>query len=183
MSKVVTIFGSARALGNDEEYEQALVLGKLLAGAGFTICNGGYGGIMEASAKGAKSIGGKTIGVTVETFSRIPNKFIDKLIVEADLLSRLQKLISLGDAYVVCKGATGTLAELAFVWELINKGLMEEKPIIILGNFWSSIVETLKNELAWEGLENCTKYVTQLTTPEDCLQLLLKKLLNLNKPG
>jgi hypothetical protein len=57
----------------------------------------------------------------------------------------------------------------------MNKGLMKEKPIIIIGNFWKPVVKTLKEELAWEGLENCTKYITQVDSPAECVNLLQKK--------
>ncbi len=175
MTKIVTIFGSARVKEGELEYKSAFELGKALAETGFMICNGGYGGIMEASAKGAKSVGGKTIGVIVDTFSRTPNNYIDEAIIKNNLLERLQKLIELGDAYIVLKGGTGTLAELAIAWEFMNKGLMEEKPIIILNNFWEPVVKTLKDELAWEGLENCTKYVLKVNSPKECVEVLQHK--------
>jgi hypothetical protein len=175
LTKIVTIYGSARVKEEEMEYKSAFELGRMLAETGFIICNGGYGGIMEASAKGAKSVGGKTIGVIVEAFSRIPNNFIDETIIKTNLLERIQKLIELGDAYIVLKGGTGTLAELAITWEFMNKGLMEEKPIIILNSFWEPVVKTLKDELAWEGLENCTKYVMQVNSPKECVQVLHHK--------
>ena len=42
------------------DYEAAREVSKKLAAAGFVICNGGYGGMMEASARGAKEGGGQT---------------------------------------------------------------------------------------------------------------------------
>lgn len=173
--KIITIFGSSRTAANDIEYKTAFELGDLLVKAGFTVCNGGYGGIMEATARGAKNAGGRTIGVITEIFSRSPNQYIDQIILEKTLLSRLEKLVEIGDAYVVLKGATGTLAELAIVWEYINKGIMTEKPIIVLGNFWLPVIKTLNDELTWEGLENCTKFVTLVTSPNACVEILKKK--------
>ena len=70
--KIVTVFGSSRPGEGDEEYLLAYEVGKNLALNGFTVCNGGYAGIMEASARGAKEAGGKTIGVTFKnTFKKI----------------------------------------------------------------------------------------------------------------
>ncbi|MBU1298526.1 MAG: LOG family protein [Bacteroidetes bacterium] len=175
MTKTVTIFGSSRVSKDSNDYQNAYELGKLLGKAGFTICNGGYGGIMEATARGAKSAGGRTIGIITEIFSRFPNRYIDQTILEKTLLSRLEKLVEIGDAYIVLKGATGTLAELAIVWEYINKGIMTEKPIIVLGNFWLPVIKTLNDELTWEGLENCTKFVTVVTSPNACVEILKKK--------
>jgi uncharacterized protein (TIGR00725 family) len=49
---IITVYGSSRPKFGEEEYQTAYELGKLLANSGFTVCNGGYGGTMEASAQG-----------------------------------------------------------------------------------------------------------------------------------
>lgn len=165
---IITIFGSSRPSESDPLYHLAYELGKVCAEAGWTVCNGGYGGIMEASARGAKEAGGSTIGVTVSAFARRANKWIDREIHVSTLNERLMKLVELGDAYVILKGGTGTLLELAYVWEFINKGLMTEKPIVVVGEFWNSVIETLREELMGEGLGDCTKLIKQVRTAEEC---------------
>jgi len=141
-NKVVTVFGSSRPAPNDPEYRQAYELGAALAHAGFAVCNGGFGGTMEASARGAREAGGHTIGVITTAFGkRSANRWIEEVIEQESLLARMMKLIELGDAYVVLKGGTGTLLELSAVWELMNKGLMSEKPICILGGFGTVLLE------------------------------------------
>ena len=174
--KIIVVFGSSRPKPGDPEYQLAHALGAELARAGFVVCNGGYAGIMEASARGAKEAGGSTVGVTVTEFSKAANKWIDKEIRLPTLTERLMKLVELGDAYVILKGGTGTLLELAYVWEFINKGLLRQKPIVVVGNFWNGVIETLKEELIWEGLGDCTKHIKQVTTTEECAALLRKKL-------
>jgi uncharacterized protein (TIGR00730 family) len=176
MAKVVTVFGSARVAHDDAEYQRAYEVGKVLAHAGFTICNGGFGGAMEASSRGAKDGGGKTIGVTFDINSRMPNPWIDQQIHIPKLIDRMLKLVELGDAYVVLKGGTGTLLELAAVWEFINKGLVDEKPIVIIGDFWSDVVETLRQELLWEGIGDCTKFIHRVETPRECAEYLKQRL-------
>ena len=143
--KVVTIFGTSKAKDGDEVFNLACELGKLCAQAGFTIVNGGYGGTMLAAAKGAKQAGGKTIGVTCSAFGRKgANEFITETVNTSSLIERLNKLIALGDAYIVLPGGTGTLLELAEVWELINKGFVNPpKPIIITGDFWKPLVKLM----------------------------------------
>jgi uncharacterized protein (TIGR00725 family) len=143
MIKIVSVFGTGRARAGDKNYVLAEQLGGALAGAGFAIANGGYGGTMEASAKGASETGGEVIGVTCSAFGRgAANKFVSREIVTTSLNDRLNTLIKLGSAYVVLPGGTGTLLELAFVWELKNKGFLgEDKPIILLGEYWVGLVE------------------------------------------
>jgi len=146
--RIVTIFGSGRGTESDNAYELAEQIGRQLAEAGFTIANGGYGGTMLASAKGAAKAGGKTIGVTCSAFGPgKANQYISREIVTASLDERLETLVRLGRAYVVLPGGTGTLLELAKVWELKNKGFLEAgKPIILTGEFWKPLVELIATE-------------------------------------
>ncbi|MFH1370124.1 MAG: LOG family protein [Planctomycetota bacterium] len=143
MIKIVSVFGTGRARAGDKNYVLAERLGRALAGAGFAIANGGYGGTMEASAKGASIAGGEVVGVTCSAFERgQANKFVGREIVTKSLNERLEKLIEIGNAYIVLPGGTGTLLELALVWELRNKAFLgEDKPIILLGEYWSGLVE------------------------------------------
>jgi uncharacterized protein (TIGR00730 family) len=176
INKVITIFGSSRPVEGDKEYQLAYEVGKQLSLAGFTVCNGGFGGIMEASARGAKEAGGKTIGVTFNIKGRSANPWIDENIHVSALIDRMMKLVELGNAYVVLKGGTGTLLELAAVWEFINKGLLAEKPIVIVGDFWQNVVETLRVELLWEGVGDCTKFIRCAPSPEECASFLKRQL-------
>jgi uncharacterized protein (TIGR00730 family) len=177
MKKVISVFGSSRPQEGEAEYREARELGHALAQAGFIVCNGGYGGIMEASARGAKEAGGETVGVTVETFSREANPWIDRTIRKPTLIARLATLADSADGYVILKGGTGTLLELAYVWEFINKKLIKEKPIVVVGDFWSKVIETLKDELLWEGLGDCTKFVRRVDSAEECAALLKREIL------
>lgn len=145
--KVVTIFGTGNAKPQEPTYKLAFETGSLLAQSGFTIANGGYGGSMLAAARGAAQAGGETIGVTCRKFAAKPNKFIRREITTDSLEQRLDTLVKLGQAYVVLPGATGTLLELAMVWELKNKGFLKlEKPIILLGGFWKPLLEMIAAE-------------------------------------
>ena len=142
--KTIAIFGTGRAKLGDAAYELAYETGKLLAQAGFTITNGGYGGTMLAVAKGAVEAGGKIIGVTCSAFKGTANKYISREIVTDSLDERLDTLIKMGQGYVVLPGGTGTLLELAKVWELKNKGFLEtDKPIILVGRFWRGLVDLI----------------------------------------
>jgi uncharacterized protein (TIGR00730 family) len=174
---IITVFGSSRPVEGDSFYEEARSLGRELGGAGFTVCNGGYGGTMEASARGAKESGGKTIGVVSGFFSSQVNRWIDKKIEVKSLTDRLMELISLADGYVVLKGGTGTLLELASVWEFMNKSVIEQKPVVVLGKFWDGVINTLNQELMFEGKASCTQYITTAPSPRDAAQFLRKQLM------
>jgi uncharacterized protein (TIGR00730 family) len=173
----ISVFGSSRPTPREAEYKLAYDLGASLARAEFVVCNGGYGGIMEASARGAKEAGGRTIGIVSSSFGgRIANKWIDEVVDAPSMVDRLLKLVEYGDGYAVLKGGTGTLLELAAVWEFMNKGIISGKPIVVVGEFWEGVVQTLKEVLSAEGLEPCTRYVTVVSTPGECVRFLQEKL-------
>ena len=95
---------------------------------------------MEAALRGAKEAGGSTIGITTKGFRGTANAWVDEERSMEDWQARLFELIRAGDGYVVCKGGTGTLAELAVVWEMLNKGVIAGKPLVALGEFWAPVV-------------------------------------------
>ena len=158
--KTITIFGTAASRPGEPGYILAYETGRLLAQAGFAIANGGYGGTMLAAAKGAREAGGKTIGVTCSAFKRgKANEYIDDEIVTGSLDERLDTLIKLGRGYVVLPGGTGTLLELAKVWELKNKGFLEkDKPIILVGGFYRQLADLIGAEDP-ESI-NCIKFAS-----------------------
>src|SRR5271157_940241 len=142
--RIVTVFGSSRPGEGDADYAQARELGRRLAERGFAVCSGGYGGVMEAASRGAKEAGGKTYGVTAEFFERKVNEWVDVEIRKKTWGERLFELLRLGDGFVACKGGTGTLVELAVVWEMLNKSVMARKPFAVLGDFWQPILERVR---------------------------------------
>ena len=74
--RIVTIFGGSKCGENSSEYRDAHELGRLLAEAGFTICTGGYLGIMEAASKGAREAGGRVFGIVMNQFKAEPNRYL-----------------------------------------------------------------------------------------------------------
>ena len=168
--KVITIFGTGRAKAGDAAYEMAYRAGRLLAEAGFVIANGGYGGTMAAAAKGAGEGGGETIGVTCSAFTGRANEYVSREIVTGSLDERLDTLIKLGRAYIVLPGGTGTLLELAKVWELKNKGFLEgDKPIILVGRFWKVLIDLIATDDAGSG-----GFISQVDEPEQIRELITR---------
>jgi len=176
VSKVISIFGSSRPQEGSEEYALAFDLGRELARAGYKICNGGYGGIMTASAKGAKESGGSTIGVTSEFYKTSANPWIDKEIKLPTPMERLFMLVELGDAYVILRGGTGTLLELACVWEFINKKVIAEKSVIVIGDFWNAVVKTVQQQLLAEGESSGSNVILRADSTQDCVRMLRERL-------
>jgi uncharacterized protein (TIGR00730 family) len=145
----VTVFGGSRIGPGSDEYAAALQLGRALAERGLSVVTGGYSGTMEAVSRGAKEAGGQTIGITVEILARtaLPNAWLDQEVRTAALLERIDKMVELGDAYVVLPGGAGTLVELGVVWNLAILGALHGKPIVVVGDGWRQVLATLVEHL------------------------------------
>jgi uncharacterized protein (TIGR00730 family) len=177
--RIVTVFGSSRPQESDAEYGEARELGHMLAANGFSVCSGGYGGVMAAVSRGAKEGGGKTYGVTAEFFGAQVNPWIDEEVRVATWQERLFELIRMADGFVTCKGGTGTLVELAVVWEMLNKSVMTGKPLAVLGNFWAPIIERVREaELGHHSpwCEANGRLIHVAAKPKDAAQYLKEKL-------
>lgn len=167
---VITVFGSSRPAPGSTEYETARQLGAALARAGFVVATGGYGGTMEGVSRGAQEAGGRTIGVTAKVFQTPANAWVEEEIRVETWQERLFKLIKLGAGYVVLPGGTGTLVELAVVWEWLNKGFLREKPVVILGDYWQPAVSAIP------AAELRLDAILRAATPEKAAALLIEHL-------
>jgi uncharacterized protein (TIGR00730 family) len=166
---VVSVFGTGRTRPGEPAYEFAEQVGRALAQAGFVVANGGYKGIMQASAKGAAEAGGTIIGVTCSAFKKsVANEYVTREMTTGSLDERLNTLVKLGQAYVVLPGGTGTLLELATVWELKNKGFLDAgKPIVLAGGFWRPLVDLVARDDP-----ACVKAIAFAETADDVARLV-----------
>jgi len=143
MPKAV-IFGDGKCSPKTKKYKSAVKLAELLGAMGFDIVNGGYAGVMEASASGASKFAVERIGVVLENSEREPNKFLTKRIFAPSYLDRLELLIDMGDVYFFFEGGSGTLLECSAVLALYERNIIR-KPTFYIGQKWSKLYNFLKN--------------------------------------
>ena len=174
MNKTITVFGSSKPKPYEEQYKIAYKLGIMLGEKGFNVCNGGFGGIMEAVSKGAVESGTEAIGVTINTWGLTGNKYLTKEIKCVTLLERVNKLIELGDAFIILQGGTGTLLELAAVWEFSNKEFIDHKSILCHSSMWKKIVDVMNIQMKSEGRN--TNLVKAFDSTEEIVIYLAKNL-------
>lgn len=130
----VTVFGSARFMEGHPFYEQAATLSGKIAELGFTIMTGGGPGIMEAANKGAKAVGGRSVGCNIVLpMEQKPNAYLDKWVNIRYFFVRKTLLIKYSYAFVVMPGGFGTLDEYFEALTLIQTGMISEFPIVIFG--------------------------------------------------
>ncbi len=183
MAKRICVFGSYKKL--DKKSQDIIKLGRLLAERDFEVITGGFGGTMEDISRGAKEAGGKTIGVTYYRYAdtaKKPNKYIDREIKTKNIFERINVMMKESNGFIVLPGGTGTLLELAAVLEHINKGLMQPKPIIALGDYWKNVAEILAEEVilnktvkASSDILSCRDLITFVDTPEEAVDALLDR--------
>lgn len=144
---IAAVFGSGDPLPGSDAYQLAEQTGRALAECGYAVASGGYGGVMEGASKACKAAGGETIGVTCSIWRSSPNAWVDHVLDTATYEQRLLTLVQLADVYVVLPGATGTLVELAIVWERACKKFADgQKPILCIGEFFRPLVELMTAE-------------------------------------
>ncbi len=175
-TRIIAVFGGSRPLPGSAEYREAYLMGRLLAQDGFIVMNGGYAGTMEASARGAREHGGRTIGVLSGEFGELaPNLYLDETVISDDLFARIREMQLRADAFLVLKGSMGTLAELALVWNLSKIDVRHRKPIILVGEAWQNVLRAWRENLAVTDEE--MNLLQAVRAPKDALERL-KSVLN-----
>ena len=128
----VTIFGSARFKEGHPYYEKTVEITARIAELGFTIMTGGGPGIMEAANKGAKQVGGRSVGCNIVLpHEQNHNPYLDKWVNIKYFFVRKTLLLKYSYAFVVMPGGFGTLDEYFEALTLIQTRMISEFPIVI----------------------------------------------------
>ena len=146
----ITVFGGAQPKQGSPAYEEAQLLGSLLAQRGHAVLTGGYYGTMEAVSRGAHEAGGHVIGVTCSDIedwrgSRA-NAFVKEERKKKTLSDRLMALIEGCDAAIALPGGPGTLTEISLMWNLMIIESLPRKPLILIGNGWKTTLNQFFSE-------------------------------------
>ena len=145
--RIVTIFGGSKCGENSEEYQQAIEIGSRLAEAGFTICTGGYLGVMEAASRGARDKGGRVFGIVMNQFKSEPNRYLTDKVASEHFYERLQNLITRSVGFIALRGGMGTVTEISLVWNKMQTRVLEPRPLVLLGQSWRRVVEAWQQNL------------------------------------
>ena len=146
----ISIFGGAQPQPDSPAYEEARLLGELLAQRGHTVLTGGYIGTMEAVSRGASEAGGHVIGVTCEDIEAWrgvrPNQWVKEERRKKTLIERLQALVEGCEAAIALPGGAGTLTEISLMWNLMIVESLPRRPLILIGRGWQSTFDQFFNE-------------------------------------
>jgi len=149
----VTVFGSARIKPDDPNYELARKMGAAIARLGFPVMTGGGPGIMEAANRGAKEIGGRSVGCNIELpHEQSANAYLDRCVRLHYFFVRKTLLVKYSYAFVVMPGGAGTLDELFEAVTLIQTGKIKSFPIVIMGtDYWKGLISFI-GKMAERGM-------------------------------
>lgn len=171
--RIVTIFGGSRCDESCSEYGDARRVGQLLAEAGYTICTGGYLGVMEAASRGARERGGRVLGIVMNQFKAEPNRFLTDKVATAHFYERLQQLITRSVGFIALRGGMGTVTEISLVWNKLQTGVIERRPLVLLGDCWPPVVEAWRKNLVVSDAD--VSVLDFAATPEQAVALINKK--------
>lgn len=183
MSKIgpcVTIFGSARTKPENPYYQLAVDIATKLTLQGFGIITGGGPGIMEAGNKGAKTGGGKSVGLNIDLpFEQHSNPYIDddKNIDFDYFFARKVMFVKYSQGFVVLPGGFGTLDELFEALTLIQTLKIGRFPIVLVGSsYWKGLIDWIKTSVV-EGEKNVApqdlKLFKVVDTADEAAQIIV----------
>src|SRR2546421_11563539 len=173
MERIVTIFGGSKCVEGSEEYGQARRVGQLLAEQGFTICTGGYLGVMEAASRGAHERGGRVLGVLMNQFKAEPNRYLTEKVASAHFYERLQNLITRSVGFVAVRGGAGPVTELSLVWNKLQTKVIEPRPLVLLGRCWPRVIEAFRENLVVS--QEDVSLLDFVGTPEEAVRIIVEK--------
>jgi uncharacterized protein (TIGR00730 family) len=172
----VTVFGGSQPRPDDQAYNEARRLGRLLGQAGYTVLTGGYIGTMEAVSRGAAEAGGHVIGVTcdeIEAWRPVgPNAWVKEEIRFPSLRLRLFGLIENCDAALALPGGAGTLAEIALMWTHLLTEAIPARPLILIGQGWKTTFEAYYASLGEFVSERDRQWLAFAENAEEAIEML-----------
>jgi uncharacterized protein (TIGR00725 family) len=124
---IIAVLGGTES--TPEAFVKAGAVGREIARRGAVLICGGLGGVMECACRGARSVGGTTIGVLPGTDACDANEYVDIPIVTGMGQARNAIIVQTADAIIAIGGGYGTLSEIALALRL-------DKPLVGLGT-WS----------------------------------------------
>jgi hypothetical protein len=148
----VTVFGSARFHEDHPYYALSRDVGRRLAGMGFTVMTGGGPGVMEAANRGAKDVGGFSVGCNIRLpAEQAANPYLDRSVTCQHFFVRKVLLFKYSYAFVALPGGIGTMDELFEALTLIQTGKIEHFPVILIGRAYWAPLMTLLHDMAAAG--------------------------------
>lgn len=148
----ITFFGSARFGESTPHHARARDLAARVASLGYTIITGGGPGLMNAASLGAKDVGGRAIGATIDIPQEPASAALDKTVPFHYFFARKVILVKYSYGYVHLPGGFGTLDEMFEALTLIQTRRLNDFPVVLFGrDYWDGLVDWIGDTLLAQG--------------------------------
>ncbi|MDP9077041.1 MAG: TIGR00730 family Rossman fold protein [Bacteroidota bacterium] len=174
----ITIFGSARFKEDHPYYALTRKAAAAFAQLGFTILTGGGPGLMEAANRGAKDVGGRSVGCNIQLpIEQQPNAYLDKWVYMKQFFLRKVLLVKYSFAFVVMPGGYGTLDEYFEALTLIQTHKIKNFPIIIFGKeYHKDLLEHIEQMNKSATISNDDAHLFLVTDDiDEAVELIIEK--------
>jgi uncharacterized protein (TIGR00725 family) len=139
----ITVVGGGRC--DRETASIAERVGIEIARRGGVVVSGGLGGVMEAASRGAKSVGGTTVGILPGQRAEDANEHVDIPIATGMGEARNVVNVRCADAVIAVDGGYGTLSEIALA---LKMGI----PVVALSS-WAVTADVLEADSPESAVE------------------------------
>lgn len=131
---------------------------------------------MEAANRGAKDLGGPTVGCNILLpQEQAPNGFLDRVVTFYYFFVRKVMLVKYSYGFIILPGGFGTLDEMMEAVTLIQTGKLYDFPVILMGtDFWKGYYEWIKNTLITNGTisEEDLSFLHLTDDPEEAIRII-----------
>jgi uncharacterized protein (TIGR00730 family) len=150
----VALFGSARVEEGSGPYEQARVVGRRFAEAGWAVITGGGPGVMEGGNRGAREGGGLSVGFNIKLpHEQGGNPYCDIAHTFDHFYARKVCFVRPSQGFVIFPGGFGTLDELFESLTLIQTRTISYFPVVLFDtDYWGEMVDWIRGELLADGM-------------------------------
>jgi uncharacterized protein (TIGR00730 family) len=179
--KTICVFCGS-SMGHGEEFAAAARrMGTLIGEAGFAfLFGGGSLGLMGEAARAARDEGAPILGILPEFLRHLepPLKSAEELVITPDLYQRKERMLVLGDAFVILSGGLGTLDEFFEVLTSAQLGV-HQKPIIVVNTagFYDPL-KALLDHVVSRGFarKEIAALFTMVETPDEAMAVIRQAL-------
>ena len=88
------------------------------------------------------------LGIVMNQFKSEPNRFLTDKVATDHFYDRLQNLITRSVGFVAMRGGMGTVTEISLVWNKLQTGVLERRPLVLVGECWRNVVDSWQENLA-----------------------------------
>ncbi|MBV9241459.1 MAG: LOG family protein, partial [Acidobacteria bacterium] len=86
---------------------------------------------------------------------------------------RLQNLIMRSVGFVALRGGMGTVTEISLVWNKLTTGVLERRPLVLLGDAWKPVVSAWQKHLAVSDAD--VSFLDFADTADEAANLIIQK--------